>query len=542
MREMKHFSNHFYAGWAILLLVAACSNNDKSIVIVHDNDVHCALDGYAAFAGLRDAIAAADTAYVFTASSGDFIQGGAMGTLSKGAYPVEVMRKVRYDVVTLGNHEFDYGMARMMEFCGENCGTATATGMATRKSNLVGCPVICANLFRLDSLGSPQPVFPAWHISQAGHKRIGWIGMTTPQALYSESYSFYDEQGVQHYDLGENRLAELLQQSIDQVRARGADYVILLSHLGDRPGKDTPLNSRTMVAATHGIDAVLDGHNHLLIPHDTLYDARGKAVLLVQCGSKFSRVGKLIISPDGKLTHESIPLDSIPYRSAPVQEVIDSIKTLTDGFLNRELGRSTLNLLADDGQGHRLVRNQETNLGDFVTDAFRHSGQAEIAMVNGGTLRENLPAGTITYRQLFDTMPYHNALLKVKATGEQIRGFLENGLQLYPAECGGFIQVSGLRYVLAGNKLSRVEVLEKDGRYHPLENHRSYSVVVNDYMQGGGDGNTALVHCPVLNRLPHSDTETVARYLEFDCSGTVPARYARPQGRIVKKNLADSDR
>lgn len=522
MRKMKHFANCFCAGWVLLLLVAACSTNEKSIVIVHDNDVHCALDGYAAFAGLRDAIAAADTAHVFTASSGDFIQGGAMGTLSKGAYPVEVMRKVRYDVVTLGNHEFDYGMARLMEFCGEN--------------NLVGCPVICANLFRLDSLGTPQPVFPAWHISQAGRKRIGWIGMTTPQALYSESYSFYDEQGVQHYDLGENRLAELLQQSIDQVRARGADYVILLSHLGDRPGKDTPLNSRTMVAATHGIDAVLDGHNHLLIPHDTLYDARGKAVLLVQCGSKFSRVGKLIISPDGKLTHESIPLADIPYRSASVQEVIDSIKTLTDGFLNRTLGRSTINLLADDGQGHRLVRNQETNLGDFVTDAFRHSGGAEMAMVNGGTLRENIPAGTITYRQLFDTMPYHNALLKVKATGEQVRSFLENGLQLYPAECGGFIQVSGLRYILTGNKLSQVEVLEKDGRYHPLEDHRSYSVVVNDYMQGGGDGNTALVHCPVLNRLPHSDTETVARYLEFNCGGAVPARYARPQGRILMES------
>ena len=542
MREMKHFSNHFCAGWVLLLLAAACSKNDKSIVIVHDNDVHCALDGYATFAGLRDAIAAADTAYVFTASSGDFIQGGAMGTLSKGAYPVEVMRKVRYDVVTLGNHEFDYGMARMMEFCGENDKTATATGMETREGNLVGCPVICANLFRIDNLGASQPVFPAWHISQAGRKRIGWIGMTTPQALYSESYSFYDEQGVQHYDLGESRLAELLQQSIDQVRARGADYVILLSHLGDRPGKDTPLNSRTMVSATHGIDAVLDGHNHLLIPHDTLYDARGKAVLLVQCGSKFSRVGKLIITPDGKLTHESIPLDDIPYRSAPVQEVIDSIKTLTDGFLNRELGRSAFSLLADDGQGHRLVRNQETNLGDFVTDAFRHSGKAEIAMVNGGTLRENIPTGTINYRQLFDSMPYHNALLKVKATGEQIRQFLENGLQLYPAECGGFIQVSGLRYILVGNRLSRIEVLEKDGQYHPLEDQRSYSVVVNDYMQGGGDGNTALVHCPILNRLPHSDTETVARYLEFDCGGTVPVRYARLQGRIIKKNLADSAR
>ena len=538
MRKMKHFATFFCAGWALLMFAAACSTNDKSIVIVHDNDVHCALDGYAAFAGLRDAIAAADTAYVFTASSGDFLQGGAMGTLSKGEYPVEMIRRVRYDVMVPGNHEFDFGMERLLAFCGET----EADGK--RGQNRLGCPVICANLVQLDTTGKrgPERIFPAWKISKAGNKRIGWIGMTTPQALYSESYSFLDEQGRHRYDLEETRLAEILQQSIDEVRAQGADYVILLSHLGDRPCKDTPVNSRTVVKATYGVDVVLDGHNHDLIPGDTLYDANGKAVLLVQCGSKFNHIGKLIIHPDGKFTHETLRLEDVPYRSEQVQATLDSIKTLTDGLLNRVVGKSAFSLLADDGHGKRLVRNQETNLGDFITDALRRASGADIAVVNGGNLRENLPAGTLTYQDLFDTLPYHNVICTISASGHQIRQFLETGLQLYPVESGGFIQVSGLRYTIARQAqglpyhIASVEVLDVDGSYQKLDENRHYSVALSEYMQGGGDGNTAMSSCPVLKRLSLPDTRIVSQFLEKDCKGVVPARYAHPQGRILIKD------
>lgn len=533
---MNHFVTLFPSLPVILLLANGCVTKEKPIVIVHENDVHCALEGYVAFAGFRDAIAAADTAYVFTASSGDFLQGGAMGTLSKGEYPVEAIRQVRYDVMVPGNHEFDFGMERLRAFCGE-----TEADGAVRKGNRVDCPMICANLVQIDTTGKrgPERIFPAWQISKAGRKRIGWIGLTTPQAVFSESYSFYDEKGRHRYDLEETRLAEILQQSIDEVRAQGADYVILLSHLGDRPGKDTPVNCRTVVKATHGIDVVLDGHNHDLIPGDTLFDSNGKAVLLVQCGSKFSHIGKLIIYPDGKMSHETIRLEDIPYRSEKVQATLDSIKTLTDGLLNRVIGKSAFSLLADDGHGKRLVRNQETNLGDFVTDALRQASGADIAVVNGGNLRENLPAGTLTYHDLFDTLPYHNVICTISASGHQIRQFLEAGLQLYPVENGGFMQVSGLRYTISRlvqgqpYHIASVEVLDADGRYQKLDEKRHYIVALSEYMQGGGDGNTAFCGCRILKRLALPDCRLVAWYLEKDCNGVVPARYARPQGRIL---------
>lgn len=533
---MKLFVNITTTALSLFLLASACTTNEKPIVILHENDAHCALEGYAALAGFRDAIAAADTAFVFTASSGDFLQGGAMGTLSKGEYPVEVIRRVGYDVMIPGNHEFDFGMARLREFCGE-----TEQDGGLRKGNRVGCPVICANLVQLDTTGQkgPERIFPASLISQAGRKRIGWIGMTTPQAVFSERFSFYDEQGRHRYDLEEAHLAEILQQSIDEVRAQGADYVILLSHLGDRPCKDTPVNCRTMVAATYGIDAVLDGHNHALIPCDTLYDSNGKAVLLVQCGSKFSHIGKLTIHPDGKMSHETIRLKDIPYRSEKVQATLDSLNALTDNLLNRVVGKSSFSLLADDGQGNRLVRNRETNLGDFVTDALRRAGGADIAMVNAGNLRENLPAGTWTYHQLFDTLPYHDAVYVISASGHQIRQFLTNGIQLYPEECGGFIQVSGLRYTIARppegqpHHVASVDVLDADGCYRKMDDNRRYSVVLNEYMLGGGDGNTALCGCPVQKCLTLPDTRLVSLFLEKDCKGVVPARYAHPQGRIL---------
>lgn len=533
---MMKFSVHITsAALGLMLLASACATREKPIVILHENDAHCALDGYVAFAGLRDAMAAADTAYVFTASSGDFLQGGAMGTLSSGEYPVDMIRSVRYDVMIPGNHEFDFGMERLAEFCGDG---------NTRNSNRVGCPVICANLVRLDTTGKkgPERIFPAWQISRAGSKRIGWIGLTTPQAVFSEAYAFTDERGRHRYDLEETRLAEILQQSIDEVRAQGADYVILLSHLGDRPCKDTPVNCRTVVTATHGVDVVLDGHNHDLIPGDTLYDARGKAVLLVQCGSKLNHVGKLVIHPDGRMTHETLRLKDIPYRSEKVQATLDSIKTLTDGLLGRVIGKSDFSLLADDGKGHRLIRNQETNLGDFVSDALRLASGADIAMINGGNLRENLPSGTLTYHDLFDTLPYHNILCVISASGHQIRQVLEDGLQLFPAENGGFMQVSGLRYTLSrlapgqAYHIASVEVLDADGHYQTLDEKRHYRVAINDYILSGGDGNTALAGCPVLTRLSLPDTQLVTSYLEEHCKGVVPARYARPQGRILIKD------
>ena len=178
-------------------------------------------------------------------------------------------------------------------------------------------------------------------------------------------------------------------------------------------------------------------------------------------------------------------------------------------------------------------------MGDFVADALRQASGADIAMVNGGNLRENLPAGTLTYHQLFDALPYHDAVYTISASGHQIRQFLTHGLQLYPEECGGFIQVSGLRYTISCRaegppyQVSTIQVLDADGHYRILDDKRHYSVALSEYMLGGGDGNTALCSCRILKHLALPDCRLVAWYLEKECKGEVPSRYAHPQGRIL---------
>ena len=172
-------SNHLWllaTLFASSLVGVSCSDDDtavspapkeKSIVILYENDVHCGIAGYTKLAGLRDAILAADTAYVGIVSSGDFLQGGTSGALSKGQYIIDIMRNVGYDAVTIGNHEFDYGTPHMKELLGT-----------------FNAPVVCANFF---DAGSTTPYFPRYTIKQYGQKRIAFVGVCTPETMIDES-------------------------------------------------------------------------------------------------------------------------------------------------------------------------------------------------------------------------------------------------------------------------------------------------------------------------------------------------------------------
>lgn len=199
-----------------VLILTGCSSEDnavvnrqKSIVILYDNDVHCSIDGYAKIAGLRDAIAASDTAWSAAVSSGDFLQGGMAGALSQGEYIIDIMRNVGYAAVTLGNHEFDYGGQRMKDLLAK-----------------LNAPVICTNFF---DMGASQPYYAAYIIRSYGSRRVAFVGVVTPETMVNESYSFYDNDGNQLYDLRTDDVVSLVQTAVDEVRSQGADYVVLLA-------------------------------------------------------------------------------------------------------------------------------------------------------------------------------------------------------------------------------------------------------------------------------------------------------------------------
>ena len=514
---------------ALSLSLIACEREElpntepeKSIVILSDNDVHCAIDGYTRLAGLYDAIAASDTAWVASVSCGDYLQGGNAGALSRGQYIVDVMKEVGFDAVTLGNHEFDYGMDRMQELVPQ-----------------IGAPVLCANLYKY---GSSEPCFAAYTIREYGARSVAFVGVTTPESMLGESYSFYDNDGHQLYDLRTDDVCDLVQAAVNEARGRGADYVIVLSHLGEEQPA-LGITSHQLIAATRGIDAVLDGHSHSIIPHEEVKNLDGKFIPVSQTGTQFANVGKLVISPEGRISTTLIPLEEISYERASVSNAIAKVHQDLDQVTARKIAQSDFDLIMRDADGNRLIRRNETNLGDLLTDAVRYTLDAQIGLFNGGGFRNGISAGTITYGDVANAQPFDDHLAKFEATGEQIQAMLERCTIIKDEkgndkEEGHFPQVSGLRYTIhqLSHTVTDVAVLdEASGNWIPLDPSGLYTIASSDYYARGGFYDT-LKDCKQLFYSTGLVRDALADYLEKTLGGTVPAIYAEPQGRITIVN------
>jgi 2',3'-cyclic-nucleotide 2'-phosphodiesterase (5'-nucleotidase family) len=509
---------------ALGLLSTSCSHKissnltagekQKSIVILYENDVHCGIDGYAKLAGLRDAINQTDTAYAAAVCIGDFLQGNTTGAISKGQYIIDIMKGMGYDAITLGNHEFDYGVPRQVELLAQ-----------------VNAPVICANLYEPSS---PEPMYPAYVIKQYGQKRIAYIGVVTPETMILEGYSFYDTNGIKLYDLCPDKFYALLQQTVDKVRAEGVDYVVLLSHVGEDT-QSLGFNSHLMVSKTKGIDIVLDGHTHSIIPHDIVQNLEGRNITVTQTGTQFNHIGKLLITPDGRMTTTLLPAKEITEENAHIKAVTDSIHQLVQSATSRVVAHSDYNLVVTDDQDQFIVRGEETNAGDLVADAYRHAMKSDIAFENGGGIRNEILAGTITYGSVIGMLPYDNTLRRIGATGEQILKMLTRCTALVPQLDGNFPQVAGLRFTIhsKSHTISDLQVLQDDGTYAPIDLKKTYSVALTDYNYSGGGFFDCFKSCPVLFESTTRYYEALADYLSNVLGGKTGTAYTQPQGRIT---------
>lgn len=499
-------------------MLTACEEKHKSIVILYENDVHCSLDGYARLRGLADRIA--DTAYVAVTSSGDYLHGGKAGAISEGAYIMDIMKNMDYAAVGLGNHEFDFNVPRLRQLMAE-----------------AGLPVVSLNLRTLpgDSL-----LFSPYIIRDYGKTRIAFLGVVTPESLLSEAYSFYDSEGNQLYDLCQTRIIDEVQETVDLVRSRGADYVILLSHLGEASAKGF-ITSGEVIAATHGIDAVLDGHTHSVVPCDTVLNAIGCPVPVTQTGTKFRNIGKLLITPDGDLSMELIPVDSIKEENARIREVTDSIKTEMSLITSRPVCHSDYALSILDADKHQRVRYAETNAGDIVSDAFRAVTGAQLAVNNGGGIRSNLPAGDWTEGDIIEMLPYNNYIQVVRITGITLMDLLHATTANSPREDGQFPQISGFRFTLntratGEERISGVEIFnDSTGLYVPLDPRAEYTLCTTDYCISGGGMYGVLRNADVLKDHIMLYNEALITYLRDSLQGAVPSQYEGTQGRIVVK-------
>ena len=530
-----------------LLTFASCSNqNDpsdnsgtnppaaetESIAILYENDVHCVVDGYSKLAAMKSELKGVYD-HVGVVSSGDFAQGGTLGAVSKGEYIVNLMNKVGYDAIALGNHEFDYQLEQL-----------------ARLNNLSNTKFLSCNFTKI---GEDKPCFDSYTIVSYGDVEIAYIGITTPHTISSSvPPQFKDENGELLYSFGESQLCSIVQDNIDEALEAGADYVIALSHIGyDKSGKLFDITD--IIENTDGLDVVLDAHAHVVIEEEILKDKSGDDVLLSSTGMKFEYIGKLTITEDG-LNTELVETATYEKTDATVDAYLSEIYESYAELGNRVIGQSTVTLNTHDGD-KRLVRNSETALGNFCSDALRFTTDADISFVNGGGLRAPIEAGEVTFNDIFSVFPYNNQIVKIEITGQVLLDMLEMCVIMYPEEKGSFPSMSGVTFSLDTSiptsvkldengfftgvdgeyRVYGVKVLDKEsGEYLDLDLTKKYVLAgLNYHLISQGDGLTMFKDSKLIDAEGTLDIELLENYIVDHLGGVIGEEYAKPQGRIT---------
>ena len=504
---------------------------DKEIVILHTNDMHCGINdnlGLATVAQMKkDALQ--ETPYVALVDAGDAVQGAPIGKLSRGEAVVRMMNAAGYDFAIPGNHEFDYGMERFWQL-----------------DKQLKNGYYCANF---TDLRTKKLALPAYKIMQFGDTKVAFVGATTPGTLISSTPAFFqDGKGNYLYGFNEDetgrKLYKALQKSINAARENGADYVFIAGHLGIN-GSIEYWNSENVAANTRGVDAIIDGHSHERIQGKYVKNYVGKDVLIAQTGTKLKTVGRLVISTDGKITSELLKQDIGDDKK--VQKIISREIAKYEPLLKQPVGEALLQLRSNDPQtGERLVRNSECSLANFVTDAFKAVLNCDVVMVNGGSIRNEIKTGVVTYNDLLEAFPFGNMCAVIEASGQQILDALEMGASHYPEEFGGFYQVAGMEYTINKSVPSTV-ILDEKGNFsrvgglyrvsdvriggQPLDINKKYTVGGITYvLKDGGDGNVMFKGCKLLKDGEISDVDAIMEYIQKQLDGKIGEQYNNPYG------------
>ena len=511
----------------------------QPVVVLYTNDVHCGIEDAIGYAGL----AAYEKAYeklgyeVILVDNGDAIQGGPIGTLSKGEYIIDIMNAVGYDIATIGNHEFDYGMDVFMSL--------------REKAEF---PYISANFCDLEG----NPILDPYVIKELGGWKVAFVGVSTPETFTKSTPTFFqDEEGNYIYSFcqGEDgaNLYAAVQKAVDAARAEGAEIVVAMSHLGT-DGSSVPYTSSDLIVNTTGINVVLDGHSHSVWEMELVQNAAGEDVILSSTGTKLNNVGSLVIEAGEDQTPvltTALHSESL-FQDEEAEAFIATVKAQYEETLNQVVATTAVDLTTKDpATGERAVRTAETNLGDLCADAYRVVLGADVAFVNGGGVRADIPAGDITYGQILSVHPFGNMACLMEVTGQQILDALEMSSRTLPDECGGFLQVSGLSYEINAGVESSV-VVDDAGSFvevagerrvqnvlvagEPIDPEATYTLASHNYMlKSGGDGLNMFQGDVLLQDEVLIDNQVLINYIVDTLGGVVGEEYADPygQGRIT---------
>ena len=488
---------------------SACWLGDKSdVTILYTNDVHTYIDKqspkltYAAIADLKQSYQNAGKD-VLLVDAGDHVQGTACGSMDEGASIIKLMNAAGYDVATPGNHEFDYGMDRAKAIMKE-----------------ADFPYLSCNWV---DLRTGLRVLPSVKVFVRGGRRIAFVGVTTPETFTKSTPAYFMDKAQRKYiyDIqgGEDgkKLYDAVQKAIDKAKLL-ADVVIGLGHLGVDPSS-SPWTSEEVIAHTSGFDAFIDGHSHTVMENKQVQDASGKAVTLTQTGSYFANVGEMTIAADGTITTKLIPTHE--GMDAGIAAMQTSWVNTVDDMLGEKIAVGDSDFyVSDPAIGKRRIRSAETNLGDFVADGiYAYFNEVEklhcdLAIMNGGGIRADVPAGDWTFKTCKQVSPFGNVACLMSVTGKQIQDALEFAARFAGEggkENGGFLQVAGATYEIHTDIPNTVQTDEKNvwigsatgtprvqnvkiydkasGSYLPLDPGATYALAGMNYtLRNLGDG------------------------------------------------------
>ena len=502
-------------------------------VILHTNDVHGAIAGYAYITALK-ADYEAKGAEVILVDAGDYSQGTSYVSVTKGLDAIEMMNAAGYDVVTLGNHEFDYGYTQLKD------------NMAKAKFK-----VLCADVFNADG----TPIFDAnyTYTTKSGVK-VGFLGMETP-----ETQTKANPTKIKGLTFATNDA--FTKAAADQVEAlKDADVVICLAHLGV-DGESKPYRSTDLYAAVKGIDFIIDGHSHTVM-------TKGENGEPIQStGTAFANIGVIVID-DATKKIESNSLFEIKEDTAKDATVAAAAQKIIDR-IDKEYGAvfAKSEVVLNGAKAPNGNRDSETNNGDLITDAMvwkilqdKESLTVDadhvVAVTNGGGIRKAINPGDVTKKSINEVLPFGNTVVTIYITGAELLEALEASTYCTPDAIGGFPQVSGINYTIStavaydanaetypastyyGPKsINRVTINSINGKEFKADD--TYAVITNDFCGGGGDTYYAFAAATAKFDTGIPLDEVVMEYITAELKGVIGKQYAAPQGRILMNPFKD---
>ena len=502
-------------------------------VILHSNDVHGAITGYACIAALKTDYESRG-AEVILVDAGDYSQGTTNVSITKGADAVAMMNAAGYDVVTIGNHEFDYGYEQLMD-----------------NMSKAEFKVVCADVFDADG----TTIFDAnyTYTTKSGVK-VGFFGLLTPEAQTKANPAL-----IKGLTFAIDDLWAVSQKQIDALA--DADVVICLSHLGvDNETK--PYTSYDLWNNTKGIDMIIDGHSH------TVMTKGDKNEPIQSTGTAFANIGVIVIDDASKKieSNELVAVTDTMAKdeavAAAAEKIIDRVKAEYD--VKFAVSKVELNgAKAPNGN-----RDGETNLGDLITDAMLWSIQKNpdsvtvpmenvLAITNGGGIRVPIHKGDVTKKDVNTVLPFGNTVAVVYVTGAELLEALEASTYCTPKAVGGFPQVSGIEFIVdtsaaydandttypgstyyGPKSINRVTITSVNGE--EFDPDATYAVITNNFLAAGGDTYYAFANASAQFDTGLPLDEVLMDYITEELGGVIGEEYAQPQGRIVVCDHADA--